>query len=155
MSKIVIYEVGKTDDKYLVEGIDKYLKRLKHYVKLEIQTIKESRQKLATLKTQEETSQIFSKISNNDYVILLDEHGKELSSVEFAAFIEDMNLNNPNNLLFIIGGAYGHSDHLRQRANMILSFSKMTFSHQMIRLFLVEQIYRAFTIIKNEKYHNE
>ncbi|HPK10550.1 MAG TPA: 23S rRNA (pseudouridine(1915)-N(3))-methyltransferase RlmH, partial [Saprospiraceae bacterium] len=112
MSKIVIYEVGKTDDKYLVEGIDKYLKRLKHYVKLEIQTIKESRQKLATLKTQEESSQIFSKISNNDYVILLDEHGKELSSVEFAAFIEDMNLNNPNNLLFIIGGAYGHSDHL-------------------------------------------
>jgi 23S rRNA (pseudouridine1915-N3)-methyltransferase len=155
MSKIVIIQVGKTQEKYLNLGVDIFLKRLKHYCKYEIIEIKESSKSLPDDKKNEEASIIISKLKSGDHIIALDEHGIEKSSVAFADFIENHFTRNPNRLVFIIGGAFGHGQELLNLSNELMSLSQMTFSHQMIRLFLVEQIYRAFTIIRNEKYHNQ
>ncbi len=152
---VKIWSIGKTNEKYLQEGINIYLKRLTHYTKLEYEELKD----VKTGATHEETTKkeaelILSRLKINDILVLLDETGHQYSSVGFANFLEKFQIQSGKNIIFLIGGAYGHHKLIREKAHSSLSFSLMTFSHQMIRLFLVEQIYRAFTILKNEKYHN-
>ncbi|MGZ3765794.1 MAG: 23S rRNA (pseudouridine(1915)-N(3))-methyltransferase RlmH [Mucilaginibacter sp.] len=156
--KITLVIVGKTEDAYLKEGIDKYLKRLKHYSKIEIAEITELKNTKSLTQEQQKAKEaelILKKLSPLDHVILLDEKGLELSSSQFAAFIDKKAIGSVANLAFIVGGPYGFDQTVYQRANDKLSLSRMTFSHQMVRLFFVEQLYRAFTIIKGEPYHHE
>jgi 23S rRNA (pseudouridine1915-N3)-methyltransferase len=155
--KITLLIVGKTEDAYLKEGIDKYLKRLKHYTKIEVAEIAELRNTKALTQEQQKAKEaelILKKLSAVDYVILLDEKGMELSSSQFAAYIDKKAVGSVTNLVFIVGGPYGFDPSVYQRANDKLSLSRMTFSHQMVRLFFAEQLYRAFTIIKGEPYHH-
>ncbi|MFZ4260736.1 23S rRNA (pseudouridine(1915)-N(3))-methyltransferase RlmH [Sphingobacterium sp. HJSM2_6] len=156
--KITLICIGKTDDKYIVEGIDVYLKRLKHYVnftKIEIPDLKNSKN-LSELQQKEREGQLILKqLSNQDYIILLDERGKEFSSIGFSGFLEKQMVSSVTSLVFIIGGPYGFSNELYERANLKISLSKMTFSHQMIRLFFIEQLYRAYSIMRGEPYHHE
>lgn len=155
--KITLLIVGKTEDAYLKEGIDKYLKRLKHYTKIEVAEITELKNTKALTQEQQkakEAEMILKKITAIDYVILLDEKGIEISSSQFAAYIDKKAVGSVANLVFIVGGPYGFDQTVYQRANDKLSLSRMTFSHQMVRLFFVEQLYRAFTIIKGEPYHH-
>jgi len=156
--KITFLTVGKTEDAYLKEGIDKYVKRLKHYTKLIIVEIDELKNTKALTPQQQKAKEaelILKKILPLDHVILLDEKGAELSSIQFAAYFEKKALGSANNLVFVVGGPYGFDPSVYERANEKLSLSSMTFSHQMIRLFFVEQLYRAFTIIKGEPYHHQ
>ncbi|MBK6837693.1 MAG: 23S rRNA (pseudouridine(1915)-N(3))-methyltransferase RlmH [Bacteroidetes bacterium] len=146
--------VGKTSEKYLQEGIDQYLKRLKHYLPVSISVIGQGAGGDTMKVIQSECSDILSRLKPRDLLILLDERGVALSSVEFAGKIQTSMVQGYSNMVFVIGGAYGVNDEVRKRANMILSFSAFTLTHQMIRLFLVEQIYRAMTILKNESYHH-
>ncbi|MBK8053882.1 MAG: 23S rRNA (pseudouridine(1915)-N(3))-methyltransferase RlmH [Saprospiraceae bacterium] len=153
--KISIWSIGKTNEPYLTSGIDKYLLRLKHYTKLQYEEFKDIKQGQTADETKKRESELFmSRLKKEDVVILLDEQGKQYDSKGFAAFIEQQTIHAGKHMVFIIGGAFGHHDILKKRADHLLSLSKMTFSHQMVRLFFVEQLYRAYTIIKNEKYHN-
>jgi 23S rRNA (pseudouridine1915-N3)-methyltransferase len=155
--KIELWVVGKTAFKYLEEGIGLYEKRLKHYTSFELGVLPDVKNPpLSTeaLKTKE-GELILNKLTKDDVLVLLDENGKQQTSVEFSKFIENQQINSTKRLVFQIGGAFGFSEAVYQRANVKLSLSKMTFSHQMIRLFFVEQLYRAFTIVRGEKYHNE
>ena len=156
--KIVLVCLGATNNHYLQEGIANYIKRLKHYINFEIQEIVVSKNKKSSNKNiimNIESDLILSYLLQNDYVILLDEHGKGYDSKSFAKKIENFLLHAQKRLIFVIGGAFGFNDKLKARANEMLSLSNMTFSHQMIRLFFLEQIYRSFTIINNHPYHNE
>tara|TARA_B100000900_G_C20566034_1_gene711148 strand:+ start:1054 stop:1527 length:474 start_codon:yes stop_codon:yes gene_type:complete len=156
--KIVLVCLGTTNNHYLQEGIANYIKRLKHYINFEIKEIVVSKNKKSSNKNiimNMQSDLTLSYLSQNDYVILLDEHGKEYNSKSFAKKIENFLLHAQNRLIFVIGGAFGFNDKLKARANEMLSLSNMTFSHQMIRLFFLEQIYRSFTIINNHPYHNE
>ena len=156
--KIVLVCLGTTNNHYLQEGIANYIKRLKHYINFEIKEIVVSKNKKSSNKNiimNIESDLILSYLSQNDYVILLDEHGKGYDSKSFAKKIENFLLHAQKRLIFVIGGAFGFNDKLKARANEMLSLSNMTFSHQMIRLFFLEQIYRSFTIINNHPYHNE
>ena len=156
--KITLLIVGKTEDAYLKEGIDKYLKRLKYYTKFEVVEIAELKNTKSLSEEQQKTKEadlILKKLSPLDHVILLDEKGIELSSTQFAAYIDKKALGSVANLIFIVGGPYGFDQAVYERANDKLSLSRMTFSHQMVRLFFAEQLYRAFTIIKGEPYHHE
>ena len=156
--KITLLIVGKTEDAYLKEGIDKYLKRLKHYTKIEIAEIAELKNTKALSPDQQKSKEadlILKKLSPTDYIILLDENGQQLSSPQFANYIDKKAIGSVSNLVFVVGGPYGFDETIYQRANDKLSLSRMTFSHQMVRLFFVEQLYRAFTIIKGEPYHHE
>ncbi|NNF35606.1 MAG: 23S rRNA (pseudouridine(1915)-N(3))-methyltransferase RlmH [Saprospiraceae bacterium] len=154
--KIEIWWIGKTNEKYLQQGIDIYHKRLKHYNRVNLITIPDVKSprdsgKLKAL----EGENILSKITNQDMLILCDENGKQYDSMKFAAQIESWMMRSQyKRLIFLIAGAYGASSELKSRANEQLSLSPLTFSHQMARLILLEQIYRGLTIIKNEKYHN-
>jgi 23S rRNA (pseudouridine1915-N3)-methyltransferase len=155
--KIELWVVGKTAFKYLDEGIAVYEKRLKHYVNFDLVVlpdIKNPPLSIEALKIKE-GELILAKLTKDDVLILLDEKGKQFTSVEFSKFIEQQQVNAVKRIVFQIGGAYGFSEAVYTRANREISLSKMTFSHQMIRLFFVEQLYRAFTIVKGEKYHNE
>lgn len=158
--KISLIQIGKTVQPYLIEGIQEYQSRLKHYCNFEVITLatpKGAAQQTTnknSLKTLE-SNLILSKISPADFVALLDERGKEYSSVGFSEFINRHQINATKHMVFVIGGAYGFSEGLYERSNLNISLSKLTFSHQMVRLFFVEQLYRAFTIIKGESYHNE
>ncbi len=157
--KITIACVGRIKEKYLVAGIDEFSKRLTPFCKLETLSISEERMPdnpSAAEKQQvleRETQRLMAIIPDNSYVILLDVIGKQLSSPELAAKIDSLTLSGRSHLTFVIGGAFGYTDALRCRADMALSFSRMTFTHQMIRLLLVEQIYRAFKISRGEPYH--
>jgi len=156
--KITFITVGKTEEAYLKEGIDKYVKRLKHYTKLTIVEIDELKNTKALTREQQKAKEaelILKKIAPLDHVILLDEKGKELTSTQFAAYIDKKALGSVANLVFVVGGPYGFDTTVYARANDKLSLSDLTFSHQMVRLFFVEQLYRAFTIIKGEPYHHE
>jgi 23S rRNA (pseudouridine1915-N3)-methyltransferase len=156
--KITFITVGKTEDAYLKEGIDKYVKRLKHYTKLFIIEIDELKNTKALTQNQQKAKEaelILKKVMPLDHVILLDENGMELSSMQFAAYIDKKALGSIANLVFVVGGPYGFHQSVYERANDKLSLSAMTFSHQMVRLFFVEQLYRAYTIIKGEPYHHE
>jgi 23S rRNA (pseudouridine1915-N3)-methyltransferase len=156
--KITFITVGKTEDAYLKEGIDKYVKRLKHYTKLVIVEIDELKNTKALTQEQQKAKEaelILKKISPLDHVVLLDEKGMELTSTQFAAFINKKNIGSIASMVFVVGGPYGFDQSVYTRANDKLSLSAMTFSHQMVRLFFVEQFYRAFTIIKGEPYHHD
>lgn len=155
---IKLIVVGKTEENYLKEGIDIYLKRLKHYVNFDIYTIPELKnaKNLSILQImQKEGELILKQVATSDRLILLDENGKIESSVSFSVFLEKMMLQGLKNLIFVIGGAYGFSEDVYKRSNEKISLSKMTFSHQMVRLFFIEQLYRAMTILKGEPYHHQ
>lgn len=155
--KTKLLVVGKTNDKNITKGIDDYVGRVKHYMPLDIEVIPELKNtKSLTQSNQKEmeAEQILKRLQPSDTVVLLDEHGKEYRSIEFARWIEKLQ-QTARSLVFIIGGPYGFADSVYERSDAKLSLSKMTFSHQMIRLLFVEQIYRACTIIKGEPYHHE
>ncbi|MCA5004675.1 23S rRNA (pseudouridine(1915)-N(3))-methyltransferase RlmH [Sphingobacterium bovistauri] len=156
--KITLLCIGKTDDKFIQEGIDKYLKRLKHYINFNIIVLPDVKnvKNLSEDQQKDKEAELFNKnIQSTDFVILLDEHGKEFRSIEFSDFLQKKMVASVQHLVFLIGGPYGFADEIKQRSNSLISLSKMTFSHQMVRLFFVEQIYRAFTIMKGEPYHHE
>lgn len=156
--KIQIICIGKTDDKYLKEGIELYEKRLKHYVNFNFEIIPDLKNVKNLSRNEQcikEGESILKHINPQDYVVLLDERGDSFTSLEFAAFFEKLGVQGRSQVVFVIGGPFGFSDAVYKRADKKLSFSKMTFSHQMIRLFFVEQLYRAHTIIKGESYHHE
>ncbi|QQL51342.1 23S rRNA (pseudouridine(1915)-N(3))-methyltransferase RlmH [Mucilaginibacter ginkgonis] len=155
--KITLITVGKTEDAYVKEGIDKYLKRLKHYCKAEIVDLPELKNTKALSEDQQKSKEaelILKRINATDFVILLDENGTEYTSVKFSNYLNNKAIASISNLVFVVGGPYGFDRTVHERANDKLSLSKMTFSHQMVRLFFVEQLYRAFTIIKGEPYHH-
>lgn len=156
--KITLLAIGKTNARFLQEGIDQYTKRLSHYIPFELKILPDVKttKALTNEKQKEMEGQMFlSAIGQGDWVTLLDEKGREFTSREFASYIDKKTITIPKNLIFIIGGPYGFSQEMYNRANEKLSLSKMTFSHEMIRLFFVEQIYRAMTILKGEPYHHD
>lgn len=156
--KITLLTVGKTDKDWVRQGLDIYVSRLKHYVPFSMIEIPELKNVSALSKEQIKTREgelILKNIRNTDDVILLDEHGKEYSSMELAGVIRDKMTYGGRDIVYVIGGAYGFSDAVYARANSKLSLSRMTFSHQMVRAIFAEQIYRAFTIMKGEPYHHE
>lgn len=156
--KITLICIGKTDEKHILQGIEVYTKRLKHYCNFQLQVIPDIKnvKNLTQEQQKEKEGQLLLKsVTNQDYVILLDERGKELSSMEFSGFLEKQMVQGVSSLVLLIGGPYGFSEELYQRASYKLSLSRMTFSHQMIRMFFVEQLYRAFSIMRGEPYHHE
>jgi len=156
--KITLLTVGKTEDAYIKEGIDKFVKRLKHYTKLDIIDLPELKNTKALTQEQQKTREaelILKKLNVTDHVVLLDEKGLEFSSVQFADYLNKKAIGSVQSMVFIIGGPYGFDASVYQRANAQLALSRMTFSHQMVRLFFVEQLYRAYTIIKGEPYHHQ
>ena len=154
MIKIKVVCVGKIKDNYLNQGISEYLKRLSGYCSLEIIELKDEKIGNDEEKIKEiETNKILEKVNDKDYVILLDLKGKELTSEQLADKFDGLISSGVGCYCFVIGGSLGVGDKLRNKADFLLSFSKLTFTHQMIRLFLLEQIYRSFKIINNETYH--
>lgn len=156
--KITLLTVGKTDRDWVKQGLDVYTSRLKHYIPFVITEIPELKNVSALSKEQikaKEAELILKNLKPTDDVILLDERGKEYSSMEFAKVLQDKISYTGKDIVFIIGGAYGFSDDVYQRANSKMSLSRMTFSHQMVRAIFAEQIYRAFTIMRGEPYHHE
>lgn len=156
--KILLFAIGKTDDKNLIQLIDNYQNRLKHYIKFELEIIPDIKnvKNLSEIQQKEKEGQLLlKKIQPTDQLILLDEKGKDFSSVQFADYLQKKMNSSIKQLVFVIGGPYGFSDAMYAKAHGKISLSKMTFSHQMIRLFIVEQIYRGFTILKNEPYHHK
>ncbi len=149
--------IGKTSKQYLQTGIDDYVNRIKHYTKfeiIEISDVKISPKEAVSILKKKEGESFLKQIEAQDTLMLLDENGIALSSVDFAQFIEKQQLKSTKRLVFAIGGAFGFSEQMYERADYKVSFSAMTFSHQLIRLIFCEQLYRAFTIINNEPYHN-
>jgi len=157
-TKLILLTVGKTDIDWVCSGLGVYSSRLKHYIPFEITEIPELKNVSSLSKDQikvREGELILKNIKATDDVILLDEHGKEFRSIEFAAELENKITRSGKDIVFVIGGAYGFSESVYQRANSKLSLSKMTFSHQLVRTVFAEQLYRAFTIMKGEPYHHE
>lgn len=155
---IELIVVGKTDMREVEALVSMYTKRLNHYVRFAITTIADVRntKKLSEAEQKRlEGEAILKLIFESDHLMLLDEHGLELRSIEFADMLQRRMLSGTKRLVFVIGGPYGFSDAVYQRANSKLSLSKMTFSHQIVRAIFTEQLYRAFTILKNEPYHHE
>lgn len=156
--KINLILVGKTNSKTYESIIDDYSERVKHYTPFDVTVIPELKNTKSLSQDQQKTlegEQILRQVQDSDYVVLLDEHGQELRSIEFATWIGKKQQAVNRRLVFIIGGPYGFSPAIYQRANEKLSLSKMTFSHQMVRMIFIEQLYRAFTILKGEQYHHE
>ena len=156
--KIALLTVGKTDRDWVKQGLDIYVSRLKHYIPFSINEIPELKNVSAMSRNQikaKEGELILKSIKPTDDVILLDEHGKEYSSTEFASLLQNKINYEGKDIVFVIGGAYGFSEQAYKRANSKISLSRMTFSHQMVRAIFAEQIYRAFTIMKGEPYHHE
>lgn len=156
--RITLLTVGKTDVRWVREGLELYSSRLVHYVPFELVEIPELKNVSALTKDQikkKEGELVLKQIRPSDEVVLLDEHGRQFGSVEFSKYLEEKLSRGSRDLVFVIGGAYGFSEEVYQRSNAEVSLSKMTFSHQMVRTIFVEQLYRAFTIMKNEPYHHE
>ena len=156
--RICLIQIDKTQDAFLIEGIEIYAKRLRNYCTFEVTTIqvpKNVRQRSFNEQKLAEAKLLFEHVSPDDVLILLDDKGKEYSSTEFSKFIANKQNSSVKRLVFLIGGPFGFDPQVYERANAKISFSRMTFSHQMIRLFFMEQLYRAFTILKGEKYHHE
>lgn len=154
--KLVV--VGKTEEKYLKEGIDIFEKRLKFYITYEmiiIPSLKDTKNLSPQMVKEREGELIIKQVSKADKVVLFDEMGEEFRSIEYANFLQKNMNAGIKTMCFVVGGAFGFSDEVYKIANLKIAMSKMTFSHQMIRLLIVEQLYRAFTILKNEPYHNE
>ena len=154
---IKLIAVGKTDKTELDQLIKSYQNRLMHYVRFSFEIIpdlKNSKNLSKRLQKEEEGKLILSKISNSDRLILLDENGQEMNSVGFSNFLQKQMNSGLKRLVLVIGGPYGFSEDVYKKASSKLALSKMTFSHQMVRLFIIEQLYRSFTILKNEPYHH-
>jgi len=155
--KTILILVGKTADKHFAAGINDYTERIGHYMPFEIITIPELKNTKNLTEEQQKQMEgdlIARQLQPSDTVVLMDEHGREFRSVEFAGWLEQKR-NTARRLVFIIGGPYGFSERIYDRANEKISLSRMTFSHQMVRLIFTEQIYRACTIIRGEPYHHE
>lgn len=155
--KITLFAIGKTDNKQLQSLIDEFTTRLGHYISFNFEMIldiKNSKNLTEVQQKQAEGEEILKRISGSDFIILLDENGKTHTSEGFADFLQKKMNSGLKNLIFVIGGPYGFSEEIYNRADGKLSLSSMTFSHQMVRLFFIEQLYRAFTILKNEPYHH-
>ena len=155
--KTILILVGKTVNKHFIAGIEDYSERISHYMPFEIVTIPELRNTKNLSEEQQKISEgdlILRQIQPSDTVVLLDEHGKEFRSIEYARWLQQKQ-QTTRRLVFVIGGPYGFSDAVYSRSNEKISLSKMTFSHQMVRLIFTEQLYRACTIIKGEPYHHE
>ena len=155
--KINLIQVGGTVDSYLKAGVAEYQKRLSYYTNFtvtEIADIKNASRLSRDELKKKEGIEILKRVSNDDFLILLDEKGKQYTSEDFAQLIQSKMNQSTKSLIFIIGGAFGFSENIYQRADGKLSLSKMTFSHRMIRLLFTEQLYRAYTILRNEPYHH-
>lgn len=155
--KVELWAIGKTNERYLEEGMALYEKRLKHYLPFQwtvLPDIKGAGSLSAQQLKAKEGESILSRLKDDDLLILLDERGRSFSSEGFATYLDKKLQQSQRRLVFLIGGAYGFSDALYERAKDQLSLSSMTFSHQMVRLFFLEQLYRAMTILRNEPYHN-
>ncbi len=156
--KVQLIAVGKMNDAPLVQAVERYVKRLVHYVPFQMVTLPDVKTtKSMTEQRQKDTEggAILAAIDSRDFVILLDEKGKEFTSREFAAYYDKRILSLPGNLVFVIGGPYGFSQEVYDRANDKISLSRMTLTHEMVRLFFVEQLYRAMTILRGEPYHHD
>jgi 23S rRNA (pseudouridine1915-N3)-methyltransferase len=155
--KLELWWIGKTNEKYINNGIDIYLKRIKHYHNFGIKEIKDvkSTKNPEDLKTKEAEA-ILKLTDKRDFIVLLDEKGHAANSVELSELLQNwLLLSAYKRIIFIVAGAFGASEKLQNRANLLLSLSSLTFSHQMIRIIFLEQLYRVSTILKNEKYHNQ
>jgi len=155
---ITILMIGNTSEAFVQAGYEVFMKRLKHYIKVKeviIPDIKDRKHLNAEQVKEKEAILILEKLTSSNYSVLLDERGKEFSSVEFAGFMQKSMNAGIKELTFIIGGAYGVSESIKLKADLTISLSRMTFTHQFIRLIFCEQLYRAMTILKNEPYHNE
>lgn len=156
--KISLVVIGKTNGKFLIDGINEYTKRLSFYIPFNIVYLPDIKNNKKLSFEQQKTQEgaiLLGEIEKSDYVVLLDEHGKEFTSIEFSRYIEKKMTTVSKRLVFVVGGPYGFSNEVKERANEKISLSKMTFSHEMIRLIFTEQLYRAMTIINNEPYHHE
>ena len=156
--QIKLLAIGKTDNKAIQTLIDDYSSRLGHYIRFELEVIpdlKQSKSLSESLQKEKEGELILKKLSSSDELILLDERGKTYSSLEFSDYLQKKMNSGLKQLVFVIGGPYGFSEAVYERAHGKISLSKMTLSHQMIRPFVVEQLYRAMTILRNEPYHHE
>lgn len=156
--KIELMVVGKTTAGYLKEGIDNYAKRITHYVPFSItclNDIKTSKAMTEDRQKELEGSMVLSQLQAGDCLVLLDERGKEFTSREFASFVDRKMVTVPHRLIFLVGGPYGFSKDVYDRANDKISLSRMTFPHEMVRLFFTEQLYRAMTILRGEPYHHD
>ncbi len=156
--KITLFAIGKTDDKNIIALTEMFSKRLSHYINFTFEVIPDIKNSKNLTETQQkvtEGNEILKKITNSDTVILLDENGKTHSSVEFSKYLQKKMNSGLKNLVFVIGGPYGFSEEIYARANGKISLSLMTFSHQMVRPFFIEQLYRGFTILRNEPYHHQ
>ncbi|MBQ6300411.1 MAG: 23S rRNA (pseudouridine(1915)-N(3))-methyltransferase RlmH [Bacteroidales bacterium] len=140
--KVKVLFTGKTTDPWIRQGVEVYAGRIRHYVPFELTELRDD-------------SQILKSVRNSDYLVLLDEHGETFSSLDWARNLEQKTAHLPKDLVFVIGGPYGFPAEVRARCDESLSLSRMTFSHQLVRLVFLEQLYRAFTIIKGEPYHHE
>ena len=155
--KVKLIVIGKTKSKFLLDGENEYRKRLRHYCKfseLLIPDIKNAGKLSKKELKEKEGKLILASLKNSDYIILLDDKGLTLSSIQFSNFLNKKMVSSTNELVFVVGGAFGFSQSIYTRANTKLSLSKMTFSHQIVRMIFKEQLYRAFTILKGEKYHH-
>lgn len=156
--KICLLVIGKTDEAYLQKGIEIFLKRIPHYISFEMKVIpdlKNSKNLSEQQQKEKEGELILQQVTTSDELFLLDEQGIESTSVEFARFLERKMIAGIKRLVIVIGGPYGFSGNVYARANGKLSLSRMTFSHQMVRLIFAEQLYRAMTILKGEPYHHQ
>ena len=154
---IKLLYIGKTDNRELKQLIEVYKNRLQFYNKFEIDIIPDLKKTKSLDENQQKEKEgelILAKVQNSDFLVLLDENGKEFSSEKFSAYIQKRLNSGLKQLIFVIGGPYGFSEAVYQRADSKVALSQMTFSHQMVRLFFTEQLYRAFTILKNEPYHH-
>ncbi len=153
---IKLIVIGETNNKDLKQLVNQYIIKLKHYIKFELVVLKDERKKLQqNVQIKKEGEMILSILKKNDFIILLDENGEQLSSVGFSKFIQKKLNSGMKTLTFIVGGPYGFSEEVKAMSKQQLSLSKMTFSHEMVRLFFTEQLYRAFSILNNEPYHHQ
>ena len=156
--KIKLLTIGKTDNAAIAQLIKTYEARLKHYIQFSIEIIpdlKNTKNFSEEIQKEKEGDLILSKISTIDRMVLLDENGTSFDSIEFSKFLQKQMNSGIKQLVFVIGGPYGFSKKIYKKSKGKISLSKMTFSHQMVRLFAIEQIYRGFTILKNEPYHHQ
>lgn len=156
--QIRLLAIGKTDHAAIQELIDEYSKRLGFYIKFDLEIIpdiKNTKSLSEEMQKEKEGEQILKKLTNSDELVILDEQGKQYSSVDFAEFLQKKMNSGLKQLVFVIGGPYGFSQEVYGRANGKISLSKMTFSHQMVRPFFIEQLYRGYTILRNEPYHHQ
>jgi 23S rRNA (pseudouridine1915-N3)-methyltransferase len=156
--QVRLIAVGKTIKKYLLEGEQEYEKRLKHYIRFDeviIPELKKAKNLSEAEIKEKEGELILSKLETSDYLVLLDEKGKEYNSVGYSQFLQKQLNSGVKRVVFVVGGAYGFSELVYKRSNQKIALSKMTFSHQMVRMIFKEQLYRGFTILKNEPYHHQ